>query len=319
MSGGAAVSAGSNDGSVTLRLPATSANLGPGFDALGLAMDFHLHVTAMVAEEPSLVATGRDAAKIQNVDDNLVLTTFREVLQAVGESVPALAMHVHNEIPLGMGCGSSAAALVAGVALANQFGALGWDSRRVLAEASRREGHPDNVAACVLGGFAASAMRGDNVDAIALLPPKPWQLLLVLPGASLSTKTARALLPSSYARADAVVNVQNVALLTAAFASGDEALLRAAMQDRMHQPYRESVCPLLPTLLPIAGREAVLGVALSGAGPAVLLIVQAGADRKPVEAAVLEGFGNTRDSTELLWTKIAGPALLGESNIPEKM
>lgn len=314
MSGAANVS----EDIVRLRLPATSANLGPGFDALGLAMDFHLHVTAQAAETASVVATGRDATKIQGVDDNLVLATFYDVLEAAQKRAPALTLQVHNEIPLGMGCGSSAAALVAGVALANRFGGLGWNARGVLAEAARREGHPDNVAACVLGGFAASAMRETGVDAIAVQPPKPWQLLLALPEKALSTSTARALLPDSYTRADAVTNVQNVALLTAAFATGNEALLQRAMIDRMHQPYRSDVCPLLAELLPLAGRDSILGISLSGAGPSVLLIVKANAERKTVEAMVGEALGELRTGTELLWTQIAGPALLGGS-IPEKM
>ena len=296
---------------VQLRLPATSANLGPGFDALGLAMNFHLNVDAVIAATPSLDVTGRDAAKIQFADDNLVLTTFREVLEAAGRPTPALALHIHNEIPLGMGCGSSAAALIAGTALANRFGDLRWDARQVLAEASRREGHPDNVAACVLGGFTVSAMRGGGVDAITLTPQRPWQLLLVLPPAGLSTKTARSLLPDGYSRADTTTNVQNVALLTAAFARGEETLLREAMQDRMHQPYRAAVCPLLPQLLPLAGRNDVLGVALSGAGPSILLIVRCVAEREAVEAAVLRTLGSSGEGVELLWTHVAGPAALG--------
>ncbi|MBE7180819.1 MAG: homoserine kinase, partial [Terriglobus roseus] len=263
-------------------------------------------------------ATGRSAKTIQNVDDNLMLATMRDVLRGVGRDTPSLNIHVHNEIPLGMGCGSSAAALVAGVALASHFGRLGWSAHDVLVEAARREGHPDNVAACVLGGFAASAMREGNVDAVALQPPRPWQILLVLPDAALSTKSARGLLPDSYSRTDTVTNVQNVALLTAAFVSGDEALLRSAMQDRMHQPYRESVCPLLPKLLPLAGRGAVLGVALSGAGPSVLLLVQANAERKPVELLVRDALQAAGANVELLWTAIAGPALLG-GGIPEKV
>ncbi len=274
-------------------------------------MNFHLHVTAALDATPSLNVTGRDAAKIQNADDNLVLATFREVLEDNRKSVPVLAMHVHNEIPLGMGCGSSAAALVAGVALANHFGELGWNAQRVLAEASRREGHPDNVAACVLGGFTASAMRDGEVHAITLQPPKPWQLLLVLPDASLSTEAARALLPETYLRQDAVANVQNVALLTAAFATGDEFLLRRAMQDRMHQPYRQLACPLLPKLLPLAGSGALLGTALSGAGPSVLLVVDCAAERQSVEALVLQALQDTQENVELLWTQIAEAAQLG--------
>ena len=296
------------DGVIALRLPATSANLGPGFDALGLAMDFHLHVSARLAATPSLEVTGRDAAKIEDPADNLVLMTCREVLQAAGKTMPTLALHVHNEIPLGTGCGSSAAALVAGVALANRAGDLRWDARHVLAEAARREGHPDNVAACVLGGFTASAMRESEVEAVSLQPRVPWQLLLVLPSSGLATKTARGLLPDAYSRADAVSNVQNVALLTAAFASGDESLLRRAMQDRMHQPFREAVCPLLPKLLPLSGEDDVLGVALSGAGPSVLLVVRAVADRSKTEAAVRRSL--QQEDVELLWAQIAGPAQL---------
>ena len=315
MSEPASVSANDAEGvsanGVELRLPATSANLGPGFDAVGLAMNFHLHVRAAVSTAPTLNVTGRDAAKIGNPDDNLMLATFREVLQAEGVAVPLLDLHVHNEIPLGMGCGSSAAALVAGVALANRFGPLGWDRERILTEASRREGHPDNVAACVLGGFTVSAMREEGVEALALQPAAPWQLLLVLPDTGLPTRTARALLPMSYSREDAVTNVQNVALLTAAFASGDGALLRNAMRDRMHQPYREEVCPLLPRLLPLSGFGDVLGVALSGAGPSVLLVVRSAAEREHVERAVQNVLTSTESNVQLLWTQIAESAFLG--------
>ncbi len=272
-------------------------------------MDFHLHVEAEIASHPSLQITGRDAAVIGNPADNLVLTTYQEVLTAAGVRPPFLALRLHNEIPLGMGCGSSAAALVAGVALANQVGELGWNAQQVLTEAARREGHPDNVAACVLGGFTTSAMRGDKVDAVTLTPTKPWRLLLVLPGAGLSTKMARGLLPETYSRADAVANVQNVALLTAAFATGREELLRKAMGDRLHQPYRAAVCPLLGLLLPLAGHSDVLGVALSGAGPSVLLIVREAAETAAVEAAVTAALANALPF-ELRWTNITGSALL---------
>lgn len=302
---------------VRLRLPATSANLGPGFDALGLAMNFHLHVEAELADETTLQITGRNAAEIQNVADNLVLTTCREVLEAAGAVMPPITLRLHNEIPLGMGCGSSAAALVAGVALATHLGKLGWNDRQVLAEASRREGHPDNVAACVLGGFTASAVRGDRVDAISITPPVTWAVLLVLPESGLSTRTARALLPASYSREDSVTNVQNVALLTAAFATGDASILRHAMADRLHQPYRQSVCPLLSALLPLSRRPHTLGVALSGAGPSVLLLCSH-SDRKQVEVDVRNVLTASALQGELLWTGIAGPAILGETpTLPE--
>jgi homoserine kinase len=274
-----------------LKLPATSANLGPGFDALGLAMDFALHVDARESEVFTIHATGHNAAQCGDVADSLVLETYKSVLNGQGIDPSPLHLDLHNEIPLGMGCGSSAAALVAGVALASHFGGLRWTREQVLTEASLREGHPDNVAACVLGGLTVSSMEtpGDGpvvIDALSITPAVSWPLLVVMPDASLSTKKARALLPESYSKADAIANVQRVAMLTASFAQGRGDLLVRAMDDRMHQPYRSGACPLLPRLLPLAGRDGVLGVALSGAGPSVLLILKNGSVVEDVNISI---------------------------------
>ena len=255
-----------------LRLPATSANLGPGFDALGLAMALYLTIEAEIAEAFAIEATGRDAELCGRLDDNLILETYTSVVTSAGRKVVPLRLKLENEIPLGMGCGSSAAALLAGVALANHFGGLGWSSQQILEEACRREGHPDNVAACWLGGMTASAMSGSAVVTATCGQNLNWRLMLALPNASLSTTKARAMLPDSYSRADAVANVQNTALLVAAFALDRPDLLRTAMSDHLHQPYRRQACPLLPLLLPLAGKEGIFGVSLSGAGPSVLLI-----------------------------------------------
>jgi homoserine kinase len=257
-----------------LRLPATSANLGPGFDALGLAMSLYLTIDAEASEAFAIEATGRDAELCGRIDDNLILTTYASVLTAAGREVLPLRLKLENEIPLGMGCGSSAAALLAGVALANHFGGLGWSSQQILEEACRREGHPDNVAACWLGGMTASAMDGSAVITATCGQSIDWRLMLALPNASLSTTKARAMLPESYSRADAVANVQNTALLVSAFALDRPDLLRTAMSDHLHQPYRKQACPLLPLLLPLAGKEGIFGVSLSGAGPSVLLIAE---------------------------------------------
>jgi homoserine kinase len=209
----------------------------------------------------------------------MIFETYREVLERSGRAVPPLHLRIANEIPLSMGLGSSAAALLAGVLLANHFGALGWPLPACIDEASRREGHPDNVAACALGGFTVSAVgESGAVVAATCGSDLPWKLLLALPSASLSTERARAMLPTTYSRADAVANLQRTALLVSAFALGRGDLLRTAMQDRLHQPYRMEACPLLPRLLPLAGQPGILGVALSGAGPSVLLVVDPGAD-----------------------------------------
>jgi homoserine kinase len=259
-------------GPLHLRLPATSANLGPGFDALGLAMSLYLTIDATPAESFHIDATGRNADLCANLDNNLILTTYIDVLANAGILASGLRLKLHNEIPLGMGCGSSAAALLAGVLLANHFGNLNWNPQQILEEACRREGHPDNVAACYLGGMTASSMTKSGLITATCGQNLMWNLLVALPSASLSTKKARALLPAHYSREDAVANIQATALLVAAFSQGRGDLLRTAMQDRLHQPYRMRACPLLPLLLPLTENPAILGVALSGAGPSVLLI-----------------------------------------------
>ena len=284
-----------------LRLPATSANLGPGFDALGLAMALYLTIDAAPGEGFHIDATGRNADLCANLEDNLILTTYIDVLANAGILAPGLRLRLHNEIPLGMGCGSSAAALVAGVLLANHFGELKWTDQQILEEACRREGHPDNVAACYLGGMTVSAPTQDGVATATFGQDLTWNLLLALPTASLSTKKARALLPAHYSREDAVANIQATALLVAAFAQGRSDLLRTAMRDRLHQPHRMHACPLLAMLLPLAENPAILGVALSGAGPSVLLI--SAANSMELDPIIRQASGDPR--LEIIHTAIS--------------
>jgi homoserine kinase len=257
---------------VHLRLPATSANLGPGFDSLALALKLYLHIDAERSEQFIVEASGRDTKTCGATDNNLLIDTYTEVLASHNRALVPLNLEVHNEIPLGMGCGSSAAVRLAAVALASHFGGFAWSRDRILNEASRREGHPDNVAACWLGGFVASALEGDLVQAISIAPPREWRAIIVMPDRPLATPASRTVLPSTWSRPDVVANLQRVALLTAAFATGKADAMAIAMGDRLHQPFRSKVCALLPRLLPLAGKGGIAGVALSGAGPAVLLL-----------------------------------------------
>jgi len=263
-----------NPGRLRLRLPATSANLGPGFDAAAVALDFHLEIEAEAAQEFSIAATGRNPERCARLEDNLILDVYQHLLTEQGRPVIPLAIRMSNGIPLAMGCGSSAAGRLAAIAMAVHFGGLGWSSERILEEASALEGHPDNAAACWLGGFVTAATEGRAVHVARVAPPPRWRAIVVLPTESLATSKARAMLPESYSRADVVSNIQSVALLGMAFAQGRGDLLRIAMKDRVHQPYRASICPLLPALLPLAGEHGILGAALSGAGPAMLVIVE---------------------------------------------
>ena len=256
-----------------MRLPATSANLGSGFDAVAVALDFYLEMEAEPAAEFSIAATGRDSERCGRLQDNLVLETYKELLLSHGRQVVPLAIRMNNQIPLGMGCGSSAAGRLAAIALAVHFGSLRWSGERILEEACVREGHPDNASACWLGGFVTAAFEGRTVHVARVTPPAEWRAILVLPAEPLATSKARAMLPECYSRDDAVANIQSVAMLGLAFAQGRADLLRIAMRDRIHQPYRALICPLLPRLLPLAGQHGILGAALSGAGPSMLTII----------------------------------------------
>jgi homoserine kinase len=258
--------------SLHLRMPATSANLGPGFDSLALALKLYLYVDAYPQDRVTVNATGRNAEICGALENNLLLETYRNLLASQKKEFVPLRFEVRNEIPLGMGLGSSAAVRLAAVALASHFGGLDWDRDQILSEASRLEGHPDNAAACWLGGFVASALDGEKVRAVSIVPPRNWRAVVVMPDQPLATGTSRGLLPEAYTRKDVVANLQGVGLLTAAFATGRADVIAAAMADRLHQPFRAEACPLLPRLLPLAGRGEIAGVALSGAGPAVLLL-----------------------------------------------
>ncbi|MGA8531941.1 MAG: homoserine kinase [Acidobacteriaceae bacterium] len=282
-----------------LRLPATTANLGPGFDAVALALQLHLDIWAEAAPAFRIEATGRNPEVCGALENNLLLETYRAVLVEQEQPIVPLRVKMRNEIPLGMGCGSSAAVRLAAVAMASHFGELDWDRDRILAEACRRENHPDNAAACWMGGFVVSALEEEEVTAVCMTPPADWCAVLVLPAHPLATTASRGLLPESYGRAEVVANLQRVGLLTAAFAAGRGDVLTVAMQDRVHQPYRSEACPLLEQLLPLAGQAGILGVALSGAGPAVVLLVASREEAAEATIAVtraLEG----REAAELL-------------------
>jgi len=268
-----AIPAGSME-PIRLRLPATSANLGSGFDASAVALGFYLDIYAEPATEFSIVASGRDALRCSQLEDNLILGIYRRLLAENGRPLTPIAIRMTNDIPLGMGCGSSAAGRLAAITLAVHFGQLGWTDDQILEEASALEGHPDNAAACWLGGYISAASEGRAIRYARVIPPAAWRAIVVMPAEPLATSKARAVLPLVYSREDVIANLQAVSLLGLAFAQGRGDLLRVAMRDRIHQPYRAAICPLLPRLLPLAGQDGILGAALSGAGPAVLVIIE---------------------------------------------
>jgi homoserine kinase len=289
-----------------LALPATSANLGPAFDAAALAMDFYIKLEARAAKGFSIAARGRDHEICRKIEDHLILNTYREVLQSARRPLQPLSLKIDNDIPIGKGCGSSAAARLAGIALAVHFGHLRWTDAQIIGEASRREHHPDNASACWMGGLTIARMAGDDSEAevASIRPKRQWPLLLAVPDESLSTKEARLVLPAQYSRADAVLNVQNSMLLLAAFTQGRPDLLASALEDRIHQPYRAALCPLLPCLQELKGKPGILGAVLSGAGPSVLIFLDPRAALPKTRRLVANHLAQHHLSAELIPTSI---------------
>ena len=262
-----------------VRVPASSANLGPGFDCLGLALGVYLTCKFERAKALSIRVRGRDADQISTGADNLIWRTALAVAADIGDPLPPIALEIENDIPLGKGLGSSAAALTAGVVIADHMLGSHWKPHRILDEAAKIEGHPDNVAACVLGSIVASATDiGGAVRAVRVELPANYAVAVVVPDFMLPTSEARHVLPASYSKADAVFNVQRSAMLMAALATGTTSAFPVALEDRMHQPYRYWLVPGLEEMVKLRA-PGLLGCALSGAGPSILVFYERGSEQ----------------------------------------
>jgi homoserine kinase len=224
------------------------------------------------------------------------------VARDVGGVLPAIALEIANDIPIGKGLGSSAAALIAGVVIADHLLGLHWKPHRILDEAARIEGHPDNVAACVLGSIVASAIDAGGVArAVRLELPARYGIAVVVPDFILPTSEARKVLPDCYSSQDAIFNVQRSALLIAALATGTTSAFPVALEDRLHQPYRYSLVPGLEQMVNLRA-PGLLGCALSGAGPSVLVFYEKGYEQ--VCDLVRQIFAIHGRASETLWMHI---------------
>lgn len=266
---------------IIVRVPATTANLGPGFDCMGLALQLWNTITVQEAPRAEVRwqdCTGATAAGLlPEPRDNLVLLSMNQLFGRAGLSRPRLRVTIRNCIPIGRGLGSSAAAIVGGLVAANAWAGGPFSEQQLLEFATEMEGHPDNVAAALRGGLQIAGREGEATLAAAVRPPRGWRAVLFIPERRLPTQLARKVLPSRLTRADAVYNISRAALLVRAFALRDLFSLDLAMRDRLHQPYRLSLVPGMQELIAAAGRAGAHGAALSGAGPS--LIAFAGDDR----------------------------------------
>lgn len=257
-----------------LNVPATTANLGPGFDVFGLALK--LYLTVIVKESPGapqLIYRGRDAMTIATDETNLLWRTIRHVAARAGVRLPELILDVHNDIPIGRGLGSSGAAVVAGVLIANTVGQLGLSRQQLLDVALEIEPHPDNITAAMFGGLVACCVTEEGQALHTKIPIAPQiKAVIVVPDFELATTKARSVLPPQYSRADVVFNLQRVAVLAATLSRAEPTLVAEAMRDRLHQPYRKVLIPGLQESLQVRDIAGLLGVSLSGAGPSVLAL-----------------------------------------------
>jgi homoserine kinase len=287
----------------TLRVPGSSANLGPGFDALGIALKVYLECSFTLSASLSVRVTGRDSHLIPATEENLIWTTALAVATRSHLPLPPVDLAINNDIPIGKGLGSSAAALTAGVIIAQHLLDLRWTPARILNEAARLEGHPDNVAACVLGSIVVSAEEPDGLThAIRLEMPPQFEVAVVVPNFAILTRESRAVLPDCYSRADVVFNVQRTALLIAALATGDSSAFPTALEDRLHQPFRSHLVPGLADILRLR-EPGLLGCTLSGAGPAVLVFFERGAES--VCEMVRNVFATNGCTTEVISTGVS--------------
>jgi homoserine kinase len=261
-------------GPVRVRVPATSANLGPGFDALGLALALYDDLSAEVVDGGVRVTvTGEGARELREGEDHLVVRAARATFEVLGAAPPGLVLECVNRIPQARGLGSSSAAIVAGVLLARELVAGGRDAldpAGVLRLAAELEGHPDNVAPCLLGGFTIAWREPDGARAVSLEPAPGVHPVLFVPDARGLTAAARAALPETVPHADAALNAGRAALLVHALTTAP-ALLLAATEDRLHQRYRAAGAPATFALVE-ALRAAGVAAVVSGAGPSVIAI-----------------------------------------------
>ena len=274
---------------IDVRVPATSANLGPGFDVLGLALGLYNEIVYEEADRVSVTIEGEGADRLDTGAGNVVARAALMAHEAAGRRFTGAAIHCVNRIPPARGLGSSAAAWVGGLVAANAALGSPLDRDAVLALACRAEGHPDNVAAALLGGLTVSCLSGERVAAVSLPVPADLGWVVLVPGIESSTQEARAVLPDTVTRADAVFNLQRMGLLLAALASGRVDLLGVAMEDRLHQPQRLALFPWMEAVRHAALEAGAFGCVLSGAGPSLLAAVRGAAH--PVARAMEAALG----------------------------
>ncbi|MBI4296994.1 MAG: homoserine kinase [Chloroflexi bacterium] len=291
---------------IAVKVPATTANLGPGFDCLGLALDLYSTVEVSLAPSFDMRLTGEDVGELGLGRDNLVYRAFSALYQKAGATPPEVRMACENRIPLRRGLGSSAAAIVGGLVAANFLLGEPLPQKEILRLAVEMEGHPDNVAPALLGGCQVVVWDGGELVTASIPLPAELRVVLFIPSFEMATETARGILSPRVSRKDAVYNIGRAALLANALATGQWSYLRVATQDRLHQPRRRSLFPALDDIIEAALESGALGAFLSGGGSAVAAL--ASGQEAPIGWAMTEAAARAGVSGRILKAK---PSLQG--------
>ncbi len=297
---------------VTVRVPATTANLGPGFDCLGLALDIYNTVELSLAVETTVQITGEGQGQLPLGPNNLILQAADRLAEQTGQQVPGWHLRQHNEIPLARGLGSSSAAIVGGLITANELLQAGLDRQQLLKIATEIEGHPDNVAPALYGGLTACCVEAEDVCCIRLDAPRELDIGVVIPRFEVSTRQARQVLPEQVSFDDAVFNVSRAACTLAAIVAGRWEVLSGVMKDRLHQPHRASLIPGMEEVIAAAEEAGARGAALSGSGSTIVAFAT---DRQDaILEAMVKAFANFNVEATAFWTKAnnQGAVLVGE-------
>ncbi|MCH7677057.1 homoserine kinase [candidate division KSB1 bacterium] len=256
---------------VKVKVPASTSNLGSGFDTFGLALQLYLTVEIdTIPMGLQIFNSGEGSSEIANDENNLVFKAVEKLFQTMGNKLPGLKIKTNNEIPLQRGLGSSAAAIIAGLICASELAGENLENDEILSIAADMEGHPDNVAACLYGGLTISCLDNSKILTRKIAVDESLNCVLMIPNDTISTKAAREVLPETVSHRDAVFNLQRSALLTEAFMSRNYEILSIAMKDKLHQPFRKHLIPGYDELEKTGYENGALGVCISGSGPTIL-------------------------------------------------
>ena len=303
---------------VRVKAPATTANLGPGYDCLGLALDVWntLEVEIIDGGEPVVEISGEGEGELETGRDNLVYRSMRFLFDDAGEKMPVVRIRCENTIPLARGMGSSAAAIAGGLVAANSICSQEYTANDLLEMAATIEGHADNVAAAIMGGLQLVIIDqtedGRRLFTVPLNVPPELHAVVFVPEVRISTEDARAVLPETVSTADAVHNMGRIGLLVASMATNRPEYLAIATQDRLHQPYRQLLFPAMKVIFKAALDAGALGVFLSGSGSTVLALTQGRELTVAYEMAEAARQASVEGNVSVTQPTVRGAHLVGE-------